>query len=374
MTTENTQVVAPATTTAAVTVPTPVVPGSPEYNAAMIAKARGSRALENGVERTFGPIENPTEPVVAATSTEAAAAAAVTAPATAAAATVPPKPSFVPDKFYDAKTGVVNYEAMAKSQQEAEATLSRTRQELATLKATPAKTAEQLAAEATVEAARVATLTPEQKAAEAAAKVAQKTPAEIAAEALATEAAKVVPVTFAQAQEAATAELAKDGKLSDVSYAAFEKLGIPKPSVDAFIQGQHAQANVYLNEIYTAGGGKDSYTSMVQWAAANLSAEETVAFDGVLRAGDRGAMQMAVAGLKARFTASNGTSGTLVQPAPGEVQTATAAFQNQAELTAAMKDPRYAKDSAYRNQVAAKLAASKRQGISVGINAFSNRA
>lgn len=369
MTTETTQAAA-STAAAQVAAKPAIVPGSPEYNAAMVAKARGSRAMENGVERTFGPVENPVVETPLATATETAAAVAVATPATTAAAApaVVKAPDGTPAKFVNAD-GSLNAVAMAKSYTELERLTSQRQ-------APPAKTAEQLATEATAEAARVAALTPEQKAAEvaaAAAKVVQKTPEQIAAEAAAVEAAKVPPVTFAQAQAAATAELTKDGKLSDSSYATFEKLGIPKASVDVYIAGQQAQGQVYLNEIYTAGGGKDAYTQMVQWASANLSAEEATAFDGVLRAGDRGAMQMAVAGLKARHAASNGTGGTLVQPAPGEVQTATAAFANQAEMTRAMQDPRYAKDSAYRNEVAAKVASSKRQGISLGINAYANR-
>lgn len=357
-------------TAAAVASDTAPKPGSPEYNAAMIAKARGSRITENsdqrtvGAEASTGTAATGTAATAAAgtettaATTAAAAATTETAAAAAAVAKPPVKPEGVPDKFWNATTGAVDYAAWNKSTTELEAHFTRTRQaDAAQKKVNDAK------------AAVAAATTPEAKtAAESALTLAQAehTVATQAPAPAPVEQPVVKPVTFEQAQAAATQEFAKDGKLSDASYQTFEKLGIPKVAVDAHIAGLQAQTASYVGQIHQAAGGKEAYDAMVNWAKANYTPAEVTAFDSTLRTMDAGQMTMAVNGLKARFTAANGTGGTLITPNPGGGNTGDAVFSSQAEMTTAMRDPRYAKDAAYRAEVARKVSNSKRQGIRLG--------
>ncbi|CLP71539.1 Uncharacterised protein [Mycobacterium tuberculosis] len=64
---------------------------------------------------------------------------------------------------------------------------------------------------------------------------------------------------------------------------------------------------------------------------------------------------MAILGLKARYDAANGSEPTLLG---GNAKASEDVFRSTAELTAAMKDPRYKKDPAYREDVKQKLARS----------------
>ena len=68
-----------------------------------------------------------------------------------------------------------------------------------------------------------------------------------------------------------------------------------------------------------------------------------------------GSILMAVRGLHARYTQVNGTGGTYVM---GNTTTSAGGFQSVAELTEAMKDPKYRSDHAYRQQVQDRLAVS----------------
>ena len=63
---------------------------------------------------------------------------------------------------------------------------------------------------------------------------------------------------------------------------------------------------------------------------------------------------MSVHGLKARYQAVNGSDPKLIS---GDTASANAGgrFESVAQLTEAMRDPRYAKDSAFRNSVQNKL-------------------
>ena len=77
------------------------------------------------------------------------------------------------------------------------------------------------------------------------------------------------------------------------------------------------------------------------------------AFDEVVNTGSIEAIKLAVAGLKAQYDNANGVEGRMVTgKAPvnsGDI------FRSQAELVAAMNDPRYDRDPAYRQDVVEKL-------------------
>lgn len=148
-------------------------------------------------------------------------------------------------------------------------------------------------------------------------------------------------------------EFAQSGELSTDSYTKLEAAGIPRDMVDSYIEGQMAIANNLRNEAFTVAGGETNYTAMVQWAAANMSAAEQAAFNTTVSSSSADQVKFAVAGLKARYEAVNGSSPDLTG---GEGSTSGAeVFESWAQVKEAMKDPRYAKDPAYRGRVEQKL-------------------
>ena len=108
-----------------------------------------------------------------------------------------------------------------------------------------------------------------------------------------------------------------------------------------------------VTQIQESIGGTEEYQSMIQWASQNLSEQEIGMYDTVMDRGDPLAMFFAVQALNARYQDAVGYDGEMLTgSAP---RNTSDAFRSQAELVAAMSDPRYDKDPAYRADVADKL-------------------
>ena len=152
-------------------------------------------------------------------------------------------------------------------------------------------------------------------------------------------------------------EYEENGELSNEAYDALSKAGFPKTLVDTWIQGQEALQGDLNNEVFQSVGGEDSYLSMLEWAKDNLPESDISAFNTSVETGDRNLVKFAVQGLYARSrTEVGGNEPQLTQGSASE--SSGGSFQSAAELTAAMRDPRYAKDPSYRKSVANKLARS----------------
>lgn len=142
-------------------------------------------------------------------------------------------------------------------------------------------------------------------------------------------------------------EYGDKGALSPESYAKLATAGFPKDLVDAHVQGQLALAEKNNAPLFAIAGGQDGYKAAVAWAAANLSDAEKTAYNASVN-GSVEQGKLAVTGLMARYNDANGQDPKLVQ---GHTATSTDSYRSRAEQQAAMKDPRYAKDPAYRDDV-----------------------
>ena len=152
-------------------------------------------------------------------------------------------------------------------------------------------------------------------------------------------------------------EYAKGGKLEDTSYEALEKAGIPKDYVDQFIQGQKAISDQQSSTMKSLVGGDEAYTEMSNWAADNMTDAEKTAYNSAVNSKDLETAKLAVVGLKAKFEAVNGSEPKLVQGKATPI--GVDGYESWQQVTAAMKDPRYAVDPAYQNMVKNKLAKSE---------------
>lgn len=154
-------------------------------------------------------------------------------------------------------------------------------------------------------------------------------------------------------------ELAADyetngGKLSEEAYTKLEEAGIPRDIVDGYIAGQVAVVENLRNTAFGVAGGEQNYMSMVEWAKTNMKPSEIEAFNSVVGGNDPAQIAFAVTGLKARYEAVNGSDPKLV--GGGNNGSAVGdTFASWAQVTEAMRDPKYAKDPAYRAEVEAKL-------------------
>lgn len=115
-------------------------------------------------------------------------------------------------------------------------------------------------------------------------------------------------------------------------------------------------SDAQVNQIKNVVGGEAQYSSLMEWASSSLPQNATQAFDDLCNTGSPEAIQLAVLGLQAQYQQANGYEGNMVTGrAARETQDV---FRSQAEVVAAMADPRYDKDPAYREDVFNKLSRS----------------
>lgn len=148
-------------------------------------------------------------------------------------------------------------------------------------------------------------------------------------------------------------EYSENGTLSEESIAKLSANGIPENVVRNYLDGLNAITEKQTQQIYSIAGGEEKYNSMLEWASESLEENEIEAFNSIMEQGNPAAMQMAVRGLQARFSQSSGSPAKLIQG--DTIGPSGGAFRSVAELTAAMKDPRYHKDPAYRRDVENRL-------------------
>ncbi len=154
---------------------------------------------------------------------------------------------------------------------------------------------------------------------------------------------------------------ANDGQLSEETVEKFSEMS-STDLVNAYleIQANNPQApqgvemtEGQVNSVQNAAGGEANYNRVIEWAANNLPNNQIDAFDSVVDSGNPAAIGIAFQGLQRQYDEANGYEGRMLQGKPassrGEV------FRSQAELVAAMGDPRYDTDPAYRADVVDKL-------------------
>ena len=152
-------------------------------------------------------------------------------------------------------------------------------------------------------------------------------------------------------------EYIANGDLSESSYKELEKAGITKKHVEAYLRGNEALMQQTITEITDMAGGMEGYRSVVQWAADNLPEEEITAYNEAMSSGNKPLIKMAVSGLVSRYRASEGSEPELVKGRAPAARSG-AGFTSKEEMVAAMRDPRYGKDSAYTREVERKTGAS----------------
>ena len=146
-----------------------------------------------------------------------------------------------------------------------------------------------------------------------------------------------------------------DGQLSEETYNALEKAGLPRDLVDSYAAGQ--QALLQSEEAQIKGVANGQYDAMAEWANENLPQEEIDAFDEAVIGGTVQQAKLAVQGLYARYQNATGSTPKLTQ---GSVTgTATMPFKSMQELARAQSDPRYRSgDKAYHEEIDRRLAVS----------------
>lgn len=111
---------------------------------------------------------------------------------------------------------------------------------------------------------------------------------------------------------------------------------------------------VQAKQLFDMVGGEKSYQSMVNWASKNLPTEEVQMYDSVMASGNANSIYFAVQALHNKYGDSVGNDGQLLTGKRSAPQK-DSQFRSQQELVEAMNDPRYDRDSAFRDDVIRKL-------------------
>ena len=104
-----------------------------------------------------------------------------------------------------------------------------------------------------------------------------------------------------------------------------------------------------MNTVYNSVGGEEQYEQLTSWAADNMDDRALDAFNSIIDQGNPTAIQIAVAGMKAEYDNAEGYEGRMLTGKAA--QNSRDGFRSQAELVQAMKDPRYANDPAYQQDI-----------------------
>ena len=161
-------------------------------------------------------------------------------------------------------------------------------------------------------------------------------------------------------QSASDEYYANEGQLSEETMEKFGEMS-SRDLVEAYmaIQENTDPSDSYpdlsdaeMNTVYNSVGGEKEYNNLTSWAAENMDDRALDAFNSVIDQGNPVAIQLAVAGMKAEYDNQEGYEGRMLT---GKAAKASDGFRSQAELVQAMKDPRYATDPAYQQDVYDKL-------------------
>ena len=151
-----------------------------------------------------------------------------------------------------------------------------------------------------------------------------------------------------------SAEFAQKGELSAESYEKLSKAGYSRQIVDQYIDGQRAVAARFETEIMTEVGGSEKYSEITTWAKANLTPQEIAAYNAAVSSGSAEQAKLAALGLSAKYEKANGSDPQRLLGGQG-ASSSSDVFESMAQVTAAMRDPQYKADPAFRAKVQAKL-------------------
>ena len=142
------------------------------------------------------------------------------------------------------------------------------------------------------------------------------------------------------------------GEISEESWKQIENMN-PRELTEKFIEWNGAEyedlSEAQVVALKQSVGGDKAYDELMQWSNENLPEQYVEAFDGIVESGDVATIELVLSGLVANYQNSNGYEGRM---ATGKQAVSKSdVFRSQAEVVAAMNDPRYDNDPAYRSDV-----------------------
>lgn len=150
-------------------------------------------------------------------------------------------------------------------------------------------------------------------------------------------------------------EYNQTGTISEATMKEFVKAGIPQSYVESYVDAMNAQAELFEIKFTQELGGEERIQEIVNWAVQNLSEKEVEAYNRLIDSGNIEEVITAYKSIEARM---GNKPAKFISPQQGGSND-TGGYQSKAEMIAAMNDPAYKKDPAYRQKVISRLAKTK---------------
>ena len=142
-------------------------------------------------------------------------------------------------------------------------------------------------------------------------------------------------------------EFVDQGGLSEDSMKELTDQGLSRELVDGFVKGQQSLVEQSRRDAFDVAGGEEEFGQMMDWATKNLSETEVEQYNSMLGVNAEN-NRFATRSLAALWRQETGFAPSLIQ---GRGNPAPSGYQSWAQVSEAMRDPRYQKDSAYRRTV-----------------------
>lgn len=161
---------------------------------------------------------------------------------------------------------------------------------------------------------------------------------------------------------AAAAEYEQNGTLSEETLQSYVDAGIPREMIDAYMRGVDqnrtaatAAADAEIAQIKAVAGGEEGFNQLEQWIASNVPAAEVAQYVDAVNSNDAAKGKAAVEAMVARRAADLGIEGQLTG---GKNPGGVTGYATEGDMLADMAKPEYKTSQSFRDQVAAKIAAS----------------
>ena len=144
------------------------------------------------------------------------------------------------------------------------------------------------------------------------------------------------------------------GVLSDKTIKALEAKGITPETVNTYVNGLKAQSTQMRQEFAQLAGSEEALKSVLEWAATSGDPTAVKAYNDAIDSGNVTVAKLALQVLGNSYNEAVGTDPALLN-GDASADSGVQPYTSPSQVTAAMRDSRYADDPEYRKTVERRL-------------------
>lgn len=153
---------------------------------------------------------------------------------------------------------------------------------------------------------------------------------------------------------ALTREFTEKGDFTKETRDKLKAAGFEDAGIDNWIAGTRALQKETFTDLATSVGGTEQLSNVIKWAETGLTEAEKRVYNEAVASGNTDGAKLLMRGINEKYLAARGKDPKLVK-GEGVPAGTPEGFESAAQMVEAMRDPRYAKDPAYRAKVEQKV-------------------